>query len=179
MLSIIKQLVLYPLLILCCWMVASSVAGTSVNAHSPYQEENPQRTDTVNRPTEPERPTLPTRPSSSMPTRLDQHRHQPVQKTESKTGQTYIELRYMPKLSEHGAVVQWQGASGNWYDVDGWYSGLDDDGKIRWWVAPKDYNNGPFRWSIFQSVSNEILWSSDSFDLPEQNQTLILVETGL
>ncbi len=51
------------------------------------------------------------------------------------------------------SVVQWQDINGNWQDVDGWRGALDSGGHIRWWVAPKDFGSGPFRWVVGEAAS--------------------------
>jgi hypothetical protein len=57
------------------------------------------------------------------------------------------------------SVVQWQDVNGNWHDVEGWRGALDSGGRIRWWVAAKDFGTGPFRWVAGESVS-------EPFNLP-------------
>ena len=48
------------------------------------------------------------------------------------------------------AVVQWQALSGEWYDVEGWQTAVPTD-SIQWWVAPKDFGKGPFRWAVYKN----------------------------
>jgi hypothetical protein len=51
------------------------------------------------------------------------------------------------------SVVQWQDVNGDWHDVDGWHGNLDKAGRIRWWVAAKDFGRGPFRWVVESAIS--------------------------
>ncbi|MEM7029304.1 MAG: hypothetical protein AAF629_07045 [Chloroflexota bacterium] len=64
------------------------------------------------------------------------------------------------------AVVQWLGSDGNWHDVDGWRSTYA--GSATWWVAPKDFGTGPFRWVVYNgsASSKTIVAQSESFTLP-------------
>jgi hypothetical protein len=39
------------------------------------------------------------------------------------------------------SVVQWQDINGDWQDVEGWRGALDSSGRIRWWVAAKDFGS--------------------------------------
>ena len=73
-------------------------------------------------------------------------------------------------------VVQWQDTSNHWIDVDGWRGQFDHQGRVRWWVAPKDFKTGEFRWAIFSPYGNknEVVWVSESFYLPDSGQMLII-----
>lgn len=74
------------------------------------------------------------------------------------------------------AVVQWLGKDGRWYDVDGWQSGLtEQDTHIVWWVAPRDFGTGPFRWAVFAAGTNTPVWVSAAFQLPSFNGTIVSV----
>ncbi|MFZ1752086.1 MAG: hypothetical protein WAU10_00005, partial [Caldilineaceae bacterium] len=48
-------------------------------------------------------------------------------------------------------VVQWQDKPGKWHDVEGW-QGHVRNGWIRWRVAPKDWQTGPFRWLLYDQA---------------------------
>lgn len=75
-------------------------------------------------------------------------------------------------------AVQWQDAFGEWHDVEGWRGRLDDgagDAKI-WWVAPKDFDTGPFRWQVYEQVEGALVASSDAFMLPAEAGAVVLVE---
>ena len=89
----------------------------------------------------------------------------------------YIKL--IMEMAPAGAwtMVQWQNNLGGWHDVEGWQGTLDDTISILWWVAPRDYDTGPFRWPIFDTDElDETLGISDSFDPPESDRELVEVE---
>lgn len=62
-------------------------------------------------------------------------------------------------------VVQWQDKPGEWHDVENW-QGEMRNGWIRWRVAPKDWNTGPFRWQVYDKADGTLLASTASFTLP-------------
>ncbi len=62
-------------------------------------------------------------------------------------------------------VVQWQDKPGEWHDVEDW-QGEVRNGWIRWRVAPKDWNTGPFRWQVYDKADGTLLASTASFTLP-------------
>ena len=64
------------------------------------------------------------------------------------------------------AVVQWQDGLGNWHDVEGW-RGEPADERVIWWVAPKDFGTGPFRWAIYDGAAGDLLVACDPFYLPD------------
>lgn len=67
-------------------------------------------------------------------------------------------------------VVQWQDSAGGWHDVEGWRGTAANSS--RWWVHPKDFGSGPFRWVVFEP-GGAIEAVSSSFNLPGQpNETL-------
>jgi hypothetical protein len=81
----------------------------------------------------------------------------------------YIEL-----VAPVGAwvVVQWQDSAGSWHDVEGWRGSAANSS--RWWVHPKDFGSGPFRWVIYQG--NQVSAMSEPFYLPgTANETLQIV----
>ena len=85
----------------------------------------------------------------------------------------HIELQAQSAPIGAWSVVQWQDSDGNWHDVEGWRGSLSDGGFQRWAVERKDFNTGPFRWQVRQSLTDPALGSSDPFSLPaEANQTL-------
>jgi hypothetical protein len=64
------------------------------------------------------------------------------------------------------AGVQWQTPAGQWFDVAGWQGPVDMTGSQRWWVEPKDFGTGPFRWVVY-TLGNPIACGiSASFYLP-------------
>jgi hypothetical protein len=78
----------------------------------------------------------------------------------------YIELQAQPVPPGAWSVVQWQDPAGNWRDVDGWQGTLTATGFIRWWVAAKDFNTGPFRWLVKSGPTGPVLGVSEPFSLP-------------
>lgn len=62
-------------------------------------------------------------------------------------------------------VVQWQDKPGVWHNVEDW-QGHVRSGWIRWRVAPKDWNTGPFRWLVYDKAGGTLLASTASFILP-------------
>ncbi|MFQ5614406.1 MAG: hypothetical protein ACE5H9_19970 [Anaerolineae bacterium] len=82
----------------------------------------------------------------------------------------YIELSVPGAPAGVWTGVQWQDANGDWQIVEGWQGTLDSGGK-RWWVAPKDFATGPFRWTVFQGQGGPVLGSSQPFNLPGEAQT--------
>jgi len=79
----------------------------------------------------------------------------------------YIELAIQGATVEMRSLwtaVQWQDGLGEWHTVEGWQGTPEEDGTKRWWVAPKDFGTGPFRWLVYQG--GELLALSVSFHLP-------------
>jgi hypothetical protein len=64
------------------------------------------------------------------------------------------------------AGVQWQTANGDWQNVAGWQGPLDQAGQQRWWVDPKDFNTGPFRWVVYTPGNSAVWGISVPFYLP-------------
>jgi hypothetical protein len=87
-------------------------------------------------------------------------------------------LRVQPTQEGLWSVVQWQAPSGNWHDVEGW-RGTVVHGKTIWWVEPKDFGNGPFRWVVYTMQGSELLTASQSFYLPDLNQSPLIVDVSL
>ena len=91
----------------------------------------------------------------------------------------YIEL-YIQSLSvEPWTIVQWQDAHGEWHDVEGWQGTLDDSEEKRWWVAPKDFSTGPFRWLVYENAQENLLATSEPFYLPSYADEVIKIEVFL
>ena len=84
----------------------------------------------------------------------------------------YIELQ-APGFSGW-TEVQWQDSDGNWQLVEGW-RGYLVDGQILWWVDPKDFNTGPFRWAIFDQPGGTMSAVSENFTLPQSAYDVVLV----
>ena len=91
-----------------------------------------------------------------------------------------IELHVTPLVPGAGtwAVVQWQDGLGEWHDVDGWRSELEEE-RVIWWVSPDHFGAGPFRWLIYQGSDGAALATSASFDLPNGHGHLVRVEVSL
>lgn len=78
----------------------------------------------------------------------------------------YLELQVQAAPPAAWSIVQWQDNTGNWHKVEGWQGTLDPQGIRRWWVAPKDFNTGPFRWLLTAGPQGEQLAASQPFTLP-------------
>jgi hypothetical protein len=105
----------------------------------------------------------------------------PVQDEPHNPGAT-ISLYVPDGLTTMWTVVQWQDAFGGWHDVDGWRGHLDDgQGQMKiWWVAPKDFNTGPFRWQVYSSDENgRSLGNSETFNLPGGVNDIVYVQIDL
>ena len=76
-------------------------------------------------------------------------------------------------------VVQWQDSAGGWHDVEGWRGTLDGHDIKSWWVHPKDFGTGPFRWLVSQGEGGKLLATSDSFYLPDTEGETLWVEVSL
>jgi hypothetical protein len=85
-------------------------------------------------------------------------------------------------------VVQWQDAWGDWHTVEGWQGELDSvvigaDGEVVgqkiWWVAPADFDTGPFRWLVHLGAEGKLLATSAAFYLPHSNGAVVQVEVSL
>ncbi len=76
----------------------------------------------------------------------------------------FIELDAPTAPAGAWAIVQWQDSAGNWREVEGWRGSLPGSG--RWWVHPKDFGTGPFRWVVRQGPGGSVLGSSLPFQLP-------------
>jgi hypothetical protein len=77
------------------------------------------------------------------------------------------------------SVVQWQNSAGNWEIVEGWQGTLDPSGGRRWWVAEKDFGDGPFRWVITQGKDGPALGTSQAFNLPDGANETVQVTVSL
>ena len=116
---------------------------------------------------------LPTRLVEALPPR-------PIpEKTEPAETGAYIKLQVEAAPAGMWTVVQWEDANGGWHDVGGWQGTLDDETTKLWWVAPKDFGTGPFRWTAFDIAGGEMLGVSNPFNLPDKVKDVILVELVL
>jgi hypothetical protein len=89
-----------------------------------------------------------------------------------------IELHVQPARVGLWTLIQWQDARGQWHDVDGWQGTVDGDIQI-WWVAPRDFGKGPFRWRIYQSRGGLLLANSEAFSLPRHTGEIVRVDVAL
>jgi hypothetical protein len=85
-----------------------------------------------------------------------------------------IELHVEGLGPDMWAVVQWLDGLGEWHDVDGWRGELEEQ-RVTWWVSPKHFGDGPFRWVVYRGADGKILASSESFDLPAGHGQLVRV----
>jgi len=86
----------------------------------------------------------------------------------------YIELHAQNLPGSGWSGVQWQDANGDWQAVEGWQGALEN-GLRRWWVHPKDFGSGPFRWAVFNSPGGALIAASEPFTLPRfPNDTLLV-----
>jgi hypothetical protein len=96
---------------------------------------------------------------------------------------SYIELRVPTDNINLWTVVQWQDTQGNWHDVETWRGILDEinnyKGDKRWWLYPRDYGTGPFRWAIYDQPNGHLLATSRSFNLPAAANQHEIVEVTL
>lgn len=76
----------------------------------------------------------------------------------------YLELVAPNIAAGAWATVQWQDASGGWHDVEGWRGRAVDSS--RWWVHPRDFSTGPFRWLVTQEPGGPPVGTSAPFTLP-------------
>ncbi len=75
--------------------------------------------------------------------------------------------------------MQWQDSNGDWHDVAGWQGSLTPDGRRRWWVAPKDFGTGPFRWVVYAGRGGSTLGTSASFSLPQTARETLRVPVNV
>jgi hypothetical protein len=89
-----------------------------------------------------------------------------------------IELRVQPVQVGLWTLIQWQDARGQWHDVDGWQGTVDGNIQV-WWVAPRDFSKGPFRWQVYQGLGGQLLATSESFSLPRRTGEIVRVDVAL
>jgi len=76
----------------------------------------------------------------------------------------WLELQVANVPAGAWAGVEWQTSAGDWQAVDGWQGALPESS--RWWVAPKDFGSGPFRWVVSRGQGGPLLGASQPFRLP-------------
>ena len=99
-------------------------------------------------------------PPRETPTPVPGHKHS---QQNSPAGATIV-LNVSGAPAGAWAVVQWQDSAGGWRDVEGWSGTLSDSS--RWWVHPKDFGSGPFRWVVAQGRGGVVWGVSQPFSLP-------------
>jgi hypothetical protein len=88
----------------------------------------------------------------------------------------YISLQAGGVPAGAWSVVQWQDSAGNWHEVEGWRGSAANSS--RWWVHPKDFGTGPFRWLVTTEPGGTVLKVSEPLSLPSgaNETTLVTVE---
>lgn len=126
----------------------------------------------------PSRPTpgLPSRSTPGLPERPTAVAIETPDKPNDEVG-AFLELTVEVQEAGFWSVVQWQDGNGYWHDVEGWRAEVVPDYVIRWWVAPRDLESGPFRWIVYKGeVSERVIYQiSQPFNLPSGGQVLELV----
>jgi hypothetical protein len=151
-------------LCICCLIVV--LLKPLVRSASVYAAP-PPRPSVTPRPTPTATPTATNIPSPATKTPL-----------ESKPQVATLLLRVHPAQDGLWSVVQWQDASGNWHDVEGW-RGTVVNGKTIWWVEQKDFDKGPYRWVVYQGNSNAPIATSQPFQLPDLPQAWLEISVSL
>lgn len=115
-------------------------------------------------------PVFPPRPEPIFPPRPEPRPGPPLQlpdpSPEEQERGAYIDLEVENGNINMWTVVEWADLEGNWYPVIGWRGELEPDDHKVWWVAPEDFNTGPFRWRVYESRNGSLLASSEPFYLP-------------
>jgi len=124
------------------------------------------------------RRTIPPRPPTSTPVHLPTATPAGKRAASIPTG-AYIVLQADGVDPGVWAMVQWADAQGDWHDVTGWQGDLDDGHRKTWWVHPRDFGTGPFRWIVLQERGGSILGASASFYLPSAARERVRVGVAL
>ncbi len=61
--------------------------------------------------------------------------------------------------------VQWQDTLGGWHDVESWPGELKESWAVRW-VLPKNFGEGPFRWTVYEKQGGQLWACSSPFYFP-------------
>lgn len=88
----------------------------------------------------------------------------------------WIELRAQNAKSQW-TVVQWQDSAGNWVSVESWRGAFDSigdgTGKKTWWVDQSSFSATPFRWMVYEPTTNQVIATSQPFNLPAENKQTV------
>ena len=167
----------FILVIMSVWI---SLSGTVVNAAP--QATLPPRTTATSTPTN--TPTITPTPTNTLPPRTTATATKgptspiPTAAPVDELLNGYLELQVYPPEGGLWAVVQWQDALKNWHDVEGWRSYLNNGYQL-WWVAPKDFNTGPFRWLVYQTEDGVLLETSSVFFLPGPDNPIVSISVQI
>ncbi|MBN1218525.1 MAG: hypothetical protein JXM69_06345 [Anaerolineae bacterium] len=90
-------------------------------------------------------------------------------KKDNKPLGAWIEVQVSSAPAGAWSAVQWHSPSdgrsaGGWENVAGWQGPLPQN--TRWWVAEKDFGDGPFRWVVTRGPGGAELGASQPFNLP-------------
>lgn len=93
----------------------------------------------------------------------------------------YVELAAPGAPVGAWTVIQWHCPSdgrstGGWREVEGWQGAPTNSS--RWWVHPKDFGTGPFRWLVMTGPGGAEWAASASFYLPGQPNETLRVEVS-
>ncbi len=91
----------------------------------------------------------------------------------------FIELTVEPMRPDLWTRLQWQDASGNWHDIEGWQGGFNPDQRVLWYVGAGQLGDGPFRWLVDESQGGERLGLSQPFNLPSDGGEVLRVMVAL
>jgi hypothetical protein len=98
---------------------------------------------------------------------------------DGKPAGAHIILQVQSAPVEVWTVVQWQDSAGSWHDIEGWSGALDEGDQKVWWVAPKDFGTGPFRWLVYPGQGGKLLAQSELFYLPHSAGETVRIEVPL
>jgi len=121
------------------------------------------------RPDSPTRPGVPARPGDwEKPVDDSSHPSAPANGNENgDENGGYIALHIKPYHQEYWSEVEWTDKAGVWHVVEGWRS-QSRQGIVRWFVEPKDFGKGLFRFHIYERENGLSLGVSEPFHLPTQ-----------
>lgn len=124
---------------------------------------------------------LPIRPTPFSATATPSPTPTPVEykRAASESTGAFIKLAVQPAIPGLWTAVQWQGATGAWYLVEGWQGPLERDGTRSWWVPGTLFGDGPFRWVIYDKPGGEVIEVSAPFYLPRIANRAIKVDVTL